>query len=152
MANKRYMVELSAEERAKLKAVVAAKKGVSSEKRRRAQILLKVDEGAGGPGWADARAAEAFDAHPDTVSDVRRRLVEEGFERALERKAQMNPSVPRKLDGAAEARLIATLQGPPPEGRSRWSLRLVADRVVELGITEAPVSHETVRRTLKKTS
>ncbi len=151
MSTKRYVVRLSADERAQLKALVATRKGVSSEKRKRAQVLLKVDEDKLGPSWTDERAAEAFDVHVTTVSGLRQRLVEAGFEAALNRKPQQSSSVARKLDGAAEARLIATIQGAPPEGRSRWSLRLLSDRIVELGITAEPVSHETVRRTLKKT-
>ncbi len=151
MSAKRYVVELSAAEREQARAVVDSKQAGSRERRARAQILLKVDQGPLGPAWTDDKAAEAFDVHETMVSGLRRRLVEEGFEPALHRKPQENPSVPRKLDGAAEARLIATLQGPPPEGRSRWSLRLLSDKVVELGITNAPVSHETVRQALKKT-
>lgn len=151
MSAKRYVVDLSADERARLQAVVNTKKAVSPQKRKRAQILLKIDQGPRGPAWTDQQAAEAFDAHETAVSDLRRRLVEEGFEQALERKKQAKPSVPRKLDGKAEARLIATLQGPPPKGRSTWSLRLLSDQVVELGISAEPVSHETIRQALKKT-
>ncbi len=92
MSAKRYVVQLSAGERAQLRAVVAAKKGVSPEKRKRAEVLLRVDEGKLGPSWTDERAAEAFDVHVTTVSGLRQRLVEEGFERALNRKPQRNPS------------------------------------------------------------
>jgi len=152
VSEKRYVVELSAEERAELAAVVKSGKPVSAEKRTRAQVLLKVDEGPDGPGWSDEAAAGAFDVNPATVRRLRKRLVEEGFGRALHRRKQRNPSVRPKLDGAAEARLIAAAQGPPPEGRARWSLRLLADKAVELGVAEGPVSHETVRRTLKKTN
>ncbi len=97
------------------------------------------------------RNVEAYDIHTRTVRSVRQRFVEEGLESALNRKKQQNPSRPRKLDGAAEARLIATVQGPPPEGRSRWTLRLLSDRVVELGICDEPVSHSAIGRALKKT-
>jgi len=152
MSKKRYIVRLSVEERDILAAVIKSAKGrLSIEKRTRAQVLLKVDEGKHGSGWTDARAAEAFDVHEVTVRNLRERLVAEGFERALERKPQENPSVVRKLDGRAEARLIATIQGPTPEGRAKWSLRLLSDRIVELGITDERVSYETIRRTLKKT-
>lgn len=151
MTTKQYVVQLSTDERAQLEAVVRSKKAVSPERRARAQVLLKVDAGPLGPRWTDGRAAEAFDVHESTVRALRQRLVEEGFERALNRQKQRAPSVVRKLDGAAEARLIATVQGAPPEGRAKWTLRLLADKVVELGISSNPVSHETVRRTLKKT-
>lgn len=151
MSKKRYVVRLSAEEREILVEVVKSKKGLSTEKRTRAQVFLKVDEGAHGPGWTDTLAAEAFDVHEVTVRKLRERLVTEGFERALERKPQDNPSVARKLDGRAEARLIATVQSSTPQGRAKWSLRLLSDKIVELGITDEPVSHETIRRTLKKT-
>ena len=151
MSKKRYVVRLSAEERGVLAEVIKSKKLISVEKRTRALVLLKVDEGKHGPGWTDARAAEAFDVHEVTVRNLRERLVTAGFERALERKPQENPSVVGKLDGRAEARLIATIQGPTPEGRAKWSLRLLSDKVVELGITNEPVSHETIRRKLKKT-
>ena len=151
MPEKRYIVRLTAEERVELAAVVDSEKRVAKQKRRRAHILLKVDQGEHGPGWTDAKAAEAFGGRASSIGVVRRRLVEEGFARALNRKKQENPSRPRKLDGAAEARLIATVQGPPPEGRSRWSLRLLSDKIVELGISEVPVSHETIGQVLKKT-
>lgn len=151
MSKKRYVVRLSAEERGVLAEVIKSKKLISVEKRTRALVLLKVDEGKHGPGWTDARAADAFDVHEVTVRNLRERLVTEGFGRALERKPQANPSVVGKLDGRAEARLIATIQGPTPEGRAKWSLRLLSDKVVELGITNEPVSYETIRRKLKKT-
>ena len=150
MSEKRYVVRLTVEERAELLAVVKSKKRVAAQKRARAQILWKVDQGEHGPGWTDARAAEAFDVNVNSVKCVRQRLVEEGFTRALNRKKQKKPSRARKLDGAAEARLIATVQGPPPEGRSTWSLRLLSDKIVELGISDVPVSPDTIGRTLKK--
>jgi len=101
--------------------------------------------------WTDAQISEAYDIHTGTVKSVRQRFVEEGMESALNRKKRKNPPRPRKLDGAAEARLIATVQGPRPEGRSRWTLRLLSDRVVELGISDEPVSHSAIGRVLKKT-
>ncbi len=152
MSKKRYVVRLSAEERAELKGSIKRGKQVAARKRLHAQALLKADEGEFGPSWTDARIAEAYDIAPGTVKSVRQRLVEEGLDSALNRKKQKNPPRPRKLDGAAEARLIATVQGPPPEGRSRWTLRLLSDRIVELGICDEPVSHSAIGRVLKKTS
>lgn len=152
VSKKRYLVRLSADERDRLTAVVRSSKRMSAERRTRAQVLLKVDEGPLGPCWTDAHTAEALDVHELTVRKIRERLVLEGFERALERKPQANPSVMRKIDGRAEARLIATIQGPLPEGRAKWTLRLLSDKIVELGIAEEPVSYETIRRTLKKTN
>ena len=108
MSEKRYTVRLTTKERTELLAVVKSKKRVAAQKRVRAQILLKVDQSENGPGWTDARAAAAFDINVNTVKCVRQRLVEEGFTRALNRKKQKKPSRARKLDGAAEARLIAT--------------------------------------------
>lgn len=151
MSEKRYVVGLTADERGELEAVVKSKKRVAAQKRTRARILLKVDEGELGPGWTDTKTAEAFDVNVNTVKCVRQRCVEEGLARALHRKKQKNPSRPRKLDGAAEARLIAVVQGPPPRGRSKWSLRLLSDKIVELGISNEPVSHAAIGRVLKKT-
>ncbi len=151
MSKKRYVVSLTAEERAELEVLIKRGKQVAARKRLHAQALLKADEGGLGPSWTDARISDAYDIHPNTVKSLRQRLVEEGLEPALNRKKQQNPSRPRKLDGAAEARLIATVQGPPPEGRSRWTLRLLSDRIVELGISDEPVSHSAIGRALKKT-
>ena len=151
MSKKRYVVHLTVQERAELEGFIKRGKQVAARKRLHAQALLKTDEGDLGPSWTDARISEAYDIHTRTVRSVRQRFVEEGLESALNRKKQQNPSRPRKLDGAAEARLIATVQGPPPEGRSRWTLRLLSDRVVELGICDEPVSHSAIGRALKKT-
>jgi len=145
---KKYIVRLSEEER-KTCAEAARKLSGGSEKARRARILLKAD--ADGPVWTDERIAEAFDCRRQTVENVRKRFVLEGFEAALERKKQAAPSVPKLLDGEREARVIALRLGSPPPGYADWSLRLLAKRVVELGIVES-ISHETVRRTLKKTA
>ncbi len=151
MSKKRYVVHLTVQERDELEGFIKRGKQVAARKRLHAQALLKTDEGDLGPSWTDARISEAYDIHTRTVRSVRQRFVEEGLESALNRKKQQNPSRPRKLDGAAEARLIATVQGPPPEGRSRWTLRLLSDRVVELGICDEPVSHSAIGRALKKT-
>jgi hypothetical protein len=120
----------------------------TSQKVRRAQILLKAD--AGGPGWTDQQIAEAFGCRTKTVENVRQRLVEEGFEETLNGAKRAQPAVEKLLDGEQEAQIIATRLGPPPAGYANWTLRLLARKVVELKIVEA-VSYETVRRTLKKT-
>lgn len=146
--NKRYVVRLRAEERASLEALVSRGK-CNARKLVHAQILMKVD--ADGPKWGDAQTAEAFDVHTNTVRCIRQRFVMEGLDSALNRKQQCRPSCQRKIDGATEARLIAIACDSPPEGRARWTLRLLANRLVELQIFES-ISHETVRRTLLKTS
>jgi len=145
---KKYVVRLTSEERERLKALVS-KGRASARKIGRAQVLLKVD--ADGPRWTDEQAAEAFSIRANTVADIRRRFVEEGLDDALDRKMPAEPPRQRKLDGAGEARLIAMACGEPPEGRARWTLRLLAGQLVELAIVDG-ISHETVRQTLKKTS
>lgn len=148
----KYVVRLDDGEREQLVNLVKkGKRKVAAKKRLHAQILLKADEGPTGPAWMDERVAEAFDVHPKTVHNVRRRLVQEGMEAALNRKRQVSPSRQRLLDGEGEARLIAIACGAPPEGQTRWTLHLLADRLVKLEIVEG-ISHETVRQTLKKTS
>jgi transposase len=112
---------------------------------------LKADQAAGGPAWDDARIAEALGCGHRTVERLRQRFVERGLEAALAHKPQDRPSRERKFDGAAEARLIAVACSPPPEGRARWTLKLLADKLVELEVFES-VSDEAVRRVLKKTS
>lgn len=145
---KKYIVRLTAAERETLQEVVRKLKG-SSQKVRRAQILLKAD--VDGPGWTDQRIAEAFDCRRQTVENVRQRLVLAGFEVALHGKLPESPPRQPVLDGEQEAKVIALRLGPPPKGFANWSLRLLAQRVVELAIVDA-VSYETVRRTLKKTA
>lgn len=143
---KKYVVELTSEERRQLEEVV--KKGkVAGYKIRHAQMLLKADEGKQGPGWHDKQIAQVFDAHVTTVERLRKRLVEEGLEAALERHKRQDYT--HKLDGDAEARLIAIACSQPPEGRNEWTLRLLADRLVELSVVDR-ISHMTVGRTLKK--
>ena len=146
--NKKYIVRLSRKERQELNETVKSFKG-SSQKARRARILLKAD--VSGPGWTDARISEAFSCRVQTVENLRKRLVMEGFEIALNGKPREKPPVAKKLDGRQEAKLIALRLGKPPKGFSNWSLRLLAARVVELGLTPS-ISHETVRKTLKKTA
>jgi hypothetical protein len=143
---KKYIVRLTDQERSELTAVVKKLKG-TSEKVRRAQILLKAD--ADGPNWTDARIAEAFGCRTQTVENIRQRLVERGFQETLERVQREKPPVEKLLDGEQEARIIATRLGPPPPGYANWTLRLLARKVVELEIAES-VSYETVRRILKK--
>jgi len=151
MAEK-YVVRLDETERETLCGLVQkGKRKMAAKKRLHAQILLKADEGVLGPAWTDERVAEAFDVHVNTVSHIRRRYVEEGVEAALSRKKQVRPSRQQLLDGEGEARLIAIACGAPPEGRTRWTLYLLKDRLVELRIVES-ISHETVRQTLKKTN
>ena len=145
--NKKYIVRLSDEERGVCQEVVKRLKG-TSEKVRRAQILLKAD--VAGPGWSDTKIAEAFDCRVQTVEAVRKRLVLEGFEAALERKRRATPPTPRKLDGVGEAKLIALRLGKPPAGYGRWSLQLLADELVVLEVVDS-ICPETVRKTLKKT-
>lgn len=146
----KYVVRLNEAERDQLASLIKKGKKVAAQKRLHAQILLKADEGPLGPAWTDERIARAFDVHFKTVGNVRKRLVEEGLEAALTRKKQVRPSRQRLLDGEAEARLIAIACGAPPEGRVRWTMRLLADRLVELKIVES-ISHDSVHRTLKKT-
>jgi len=145
---KKYVVRLADQERDELQVVVKKLKG-TGEKVRRAQILLKAD--ADGPNWTDEQIAEAFSCRTRTVEKIRQRLVERGFHETLHRAERARPPVEKLLDGEQEARVIATRLGPPPKGYANWTLRLLARKVVELEIVES-VSHETVRRTLKKTA
>ena len=144
---KKYIVRLSGEERDTLKEVVKKLKG-TSQKVRRAQILLKAD--ANGPSWSDDRIADAFSCRTRTVEKVRQRLVERGFNETLDGKKRATPPTEKLLDGKQEAKIIAMRLGPPPKGYANWTLRLLARKVVELEIVDS-ISHETVRRTLKKT-
>jgi hypothetical protein len=143
---KKYVVRLSDEERGVCQEVVKCLKG-SSQKARRAQILLKAD--ADGPGWPDVKIAEAFSCRVQTIETVRKRLVTEGFELALEGKKRPAPPTPPKLDGEAEAKLIAMRLGKPPAGYGHWTLQLLADELVALEVVDS-ISYETVRKTLKK--
>jgi hypothetical protein len=144
---KKYIVRLSRMERETLEEVVKKLKG-SSQKVRRAQILLKAD--VKGAAWTDNHIAEAFGCRRQTVEAVRQRFVECGFQETLEGKKRSAPPTGKLLDGEQEAKVIATRLGPPPKGYAHWTLRLLARQVVELEIVEA-ISYETVRRTLKKT-
>ena len=120
----------------------------SSQKVRRAQMLLKAD--VAGPAWTDEQIAEAFDSRTRTVEELRERFVTDGFESTLHGKPRDKPPTERILSGKQEARVIAMRLGPPPKGYANWTLRLLARKVVELEIADS-ISHETVRRMLKKT-
>jgi transposase len=145
---KKYKVTLTDEERKSLRDMVAAGKA-ASKKLLHARILLKADAAPKGPAWIDVRIADAFEVSTRTVERVRERFVEQGLDAALGRKKQDRPSREPVLDGKAEARLIALACSTPPRGRAGWTLRLLADRLVELEVVDA-ISTETVRRTLKK--
>ncbi len=144
--NKKYIVRLTDEERALCEATIQKETG-KSEKLRRATILLKAD--ADGPAWTDAKISEAVGCRSQTVENVRQAFVLNAFEAALVRKKRATSPTPKLLDGAAEAKLIALRLGKPPAGFNHWTLRLLADQMVELEIVES-ISPETVRQTLKK--
>ena len=146
---KKYRVTLTAEERSCLEGMISKGKA-DARKLAHARILLQVDEAGGAPAGTDQEVSTALDVSTRTIERVRQRFVEEGIESALLPKPSKRVYT-RALDGAQEARLIALACSPPPEGKRRWTLRLLAERVVELGYADT-VSHETVRRTLKKTS
>jgi len=148
--NKRYIVRLSKEERKQLLAIIRVGKA-AAYKLLWARILLKVDQGEGGTGLSDEETAAALETTRRTVERVRRRLVEEGLEAALTRKKRETPPRQPILDGAAEAQLVALCCSEAPRGRKRWTLRLLADKLVELEVVES-ISKDTVSRRLKKTS
>ena len=143
---KKYIVRLSEEERSILQEIIKKLKG-GSQRVRRAQILLKTD--ADGPNWTDQRIAEAFSCRTQTVENVRESLCLNGFEIALNGKKREEPPRKKLLDGEQEAKIIAMRLGSPPDGFANWSLRLLAEKVVELELVES-ISHETIRQTLKK--
>lgn len=145
MSPKKDIVELTDDERSTLQDVVKKLQG-TSQKFKRAKILLKADAG-----WTDARIAEALDCRTKTVENVRQRFVESGFEATLDGKQRDTPPIEKLLDGEQEAKIIALRLGKPPAGYGKWTLRLLARKVVELEIVDA-VSYQTVRRTLKKTA
>ena len=145
---KRYRVKLTSEERTQLTELLSKGKA-AARTLTHARILLKADEGVAGPRLSDEAIAEALDVNRSTVERVRTRCVEEGFEAAL-RPRPSRQVHPRKLDGVQEAHLVTLACSPAPNGRGRWTLRLLADTLVELEIVDG-ISHETVRQTLKKT-
>jgi hypothetical protein len=146
--SKRYIVRLSDEERQELQDLVSTGKA-AAYKIKHANILLNID--VNGQEWTDEEAAIAFSCHCNTVANLRQRLVEQGLESAVERKPSKTPPRQRVCDGESEAKLIALRCGAPPVGQARWTLRLLADKAVELAIVPA-ICHETVRQVLKKTN
>jgi hypothetical protein len=146
---RKYVVRLSADERQTLEGII--RKGTHpSALVLKARILLKADVSEAGEGWNDKRIVAAFDTSLTTVHRTRQRLVEEGFDAVLQRKQRERPSIARIFDGEKEARLITLACSEPPPGHARWSLRLLEEKVVELGIVER-ASDNTIGRTLKKT-
>ena len=143
----KFVVRLNDAERQSLQDLLAGKR-VAADKILRARILLKAD--VEGPAWSDPEIAEAFNVGSSTVHRLRQRLVEEGLDAALVRRPSTQQRT-KKIDGATEAHLIATACGSPPEGRARWTLQLLADKLVELQLVDS-ISGETVRKTLKKTN
>lgn len=141
------VVRLSIEERVMLEKVRQEPR-VAKDRVLRINMLLKSD--ADGPKWPDSKIAEAFDVSTDTVARLRHRCVFEGLEAAISRRPP-SATRPRRLDGAAEARLVQLACSAPPEGCAKWTMQLLADRLVSLKIVEE-ICHETVRKTLKKTS
>jgi transposase len=147
--HQKYVVMLTEAERGQLQELIAA--GTApARKLAHARVLLKADKGPRGPGWVDTAIADAVEISQPTISRIRQHFVEAGLEAALNRRAPRRV-YPRKLDGEQEAHLIALTCGEPPAGQARWTLRLLADKLVELEIVEA-ISHQTVRRVLKKTN
>jgi hypothetical protein len=149
IAVKKYVVRLSAEEREQLQALIGKGKG-PARRLLKARILLKADVSEGSPGWSDGKIIAALDTSASMLYRVRKQLVEEGFEAVLSRKQRATPAVPRIFDGEKEAKLIALACSKPPKGRARWTLRLLENKVVELGIVDR-ASDSTIHRTLKKT-
>jgi len=146
-ANTKHRVKLTAEERHTLEQLVGRGRS-AGWKLRRARALLKCDEGKEGPAWLDAKIAEAFDVTTRSLENWRKQAVEHGPLSLLQRKPQ-DRSMHRKLDGVGEAKLVQLACSKPPEGRSRWSLRLLADELVALEVVDS-IRHECVRQTLKK--
>src|SRR5579871_2001014 len=146
---KRYVVRLSGEERVQLEALL--RKGKSpAQQLLKARILLKADVSEAGEGWSDGQIIEALETSVSMVYRVRKQLVEEGMAAVLSRRQRATPAVPRIFDGEKEAKLIALACSKPPKGRTRWTLRLLENKVVELGIVDH-ASDSTIGRTLKKT-
>jgi transposase len=147
---KKYVVRLSGEEREALEALIRKGRHGASQLLK-ARVLLKADVSEAGEGWSDERIAQALDTSATTIHRTRQRLVEAGFEAALRRKPRERPSVTPIFDGEAEARLLTLACSQAPTGHARWTLRLLEEKVVELGIV-ARASDNTIGRTLKKTS
>jgi transposase len=148
IAVKKYVVQLSDEERERLNTLIHAGKH-PARKLTRARILLKADSSAAGEGWSDSQIATALDSSVATVARIRQQLVEQGFEAVLTRQHSPASARPRIFDGAAEAKLIALTCSEPPKGHARWTLCLLEEAVVELKIVDR-ASDNTIGRTLKK--
>jgi transposase len=146
---KKYIVRLTADEQTSLSQMIRSGKA-SARTLLHARILLKADSGPEAPAWSDEAIREALEVHATTVARVRQRFVEEGLKAAL-RPQPTTRRYERKRDGQAEAHLIALACGPAPDGQAKWTLRLLADKLVELQHVDS-ISHETVRQTLKKTN
>ena len=144
---KKYIVELTSKERSQLREIINAER-MATHKRHHARMLLKLDQGPDGPGWSDARVAAAFDCTARSSERLRRRLVERGLEAALEH-GNRGSYRARALDGVAEAHLIALACGDAPEGRNRWTVRLLEEKMVAMNLVES-CSKSSIHRTLKK--
>ena len=147
---KKYIVCLSTEERESLTKLITSGRG-PARMFTRVRILLKADQSDNGPGWSDEKISEALDVTVQTIERVRKQFVEEGFDAVLARRKYTQKVSRKKIDGDVEAHLVALSCSKPPKGRARWTLRLLADSIVELGYVES-ISHEAVRQTLKKMS
>ena len=146
-AVEKYVVRLTAEERAELEAMTRQRR-IAADKQLRAKLLLQADEGEFGPAWRDEQLIETFGVSRSKIMRLRRQLVLEGFQAALARRTSTQPRS-RKLDGEQEARLVALACSAPPAGRAKWTLQLLADKLVELKVVES-ISNDCVRKTLKK--
>lgn len=149
LMNKKYRVTLTDAERNYLETVTTSGKS-SAHQHLHARILLKADQSPGAPAWTDQAISSALDVSIPTIERIRRALVTDGLDAALQRRRAYAPRA-RKLDGAREAQLVALVCSEPPQGASRWTLSLVADKLVELKIVDK-IAPETVRQTLKKTN
>lgn len=150
---KKYTIKLTQEERTQLEATAKGRQGkrpIAAWKVTRAKALLKIDQGECGPGWKDRDIASALDISARSLLNWKKKAVAEGPLSMLERKPRVTPPVAPKVDGRVEAQIVKLACSSPPEGRSKWTLRLLAKQVVELEIVDA-ISHETIRQTLKKT-
>ena len=147
---KKYIIKLSPDERDTLKKIITSGRG-PARMFTRARILLKADQGDHGPNWLDEQISDALDVTVQTIERIRKQFVEEGFDAVLSRRQYTQKVSRKKIDGNVEAHLIALSCSEPPKGYVRWTLRLLADKIVELGYVET-ISHEAIRQTLKKTN
>ena len=147
---KKYIIKLSPEERDTLKKIITSGRG-PARMFARARILLKTDQGEHGPSWSDEKISDALDVTVQTIERIRKQFVEEGFDAVLSRRQYRQKVSRKKIDGNVEAHLIALSCSEPPQGYVRWTLRLLADKIVELGYVES-ISHEAIRQNLKKTN